>query len=102
MLDVVEAPKTVCLIPTFLRNSRLAIDRIPVWRVVLFQFLQAPSQANLPEHRQVCLSIRVIGIQQRAIPIEQDTGETIFFGHSWEGSRIAAWIVHRREAAEMK
>src|SRR6266852_9706439 len=81
MFRIRGAPNAVSLVPAFLRNTRSAVNRVPVRRIVALQFCKSPIQSHGAEQIKVSLRIGVVGIDQRAIPIKEHAGEGVFGGH---------------------
>src|SRR2546421_3292075 len=46
-----------------------AIDAIPVWRIVQFEFGEAPGNVHGAEHGEVGGSVCGMGVEERAVPI---------------------------------
>ena len=69
--SVRAAPESVGLFPALPRNSRRAIDAVPIGRIVPLQIRETPVHPERAKHLQIGARIRVVGIQQRPIPIEE-------------------------------
>src|SRR5256885_7345767 len=52
-----------------------AVDAIPVWRIVLFEFGEAPRNFHGAEHGEVGGSVGGMGVEERAVPIEEDAAK---------------------------
>src|ERR1700687_996478 len=96
MLGIMSSPESVGLVPTLFRDSCPSIDGVPVRRIVLFQFPNPPFQADILEHRQVSLTIRVEGIEQRAVPIKQHTGKLSLSAHPVRVAESSTSLFWRR------
>src|SRR5437879_9673836 len=83
VLGIVRAPRAVRICPAPRRQPRSAIDLIPVRRIIFLELFNPPRDAHLLEHRQVRGSIGVIGIDECAIPVEENSfnAMVLFRGH---------------------
>lgn len=70
---IVAAPQPVGFIPAGLREARSAVHAIPIRRIVALQVGEPPVDAQRSEHPHVSLRVGVIGIEQRSVPVEQDS-----------------------------
>src|SRR5260370_33180924 len=50
-----------------------AVDAIPVRGIVAGEIVEGPRDAHLAEHGQVGGGIGAVGVEERAVPIEEDT-----------------------------
>ncbi len=72
---VVLAPDLVGGVVFRARKIGGAIDVVPVGRIVPFEFGEAPGNLHFSEHGQVRGGVGGIGIQERAVPVEEDAFE---------------------------
>lgn len=75
LLGIVFAPDVVGGGPFVLGKSRGAIDAIPIGRIVLFEFGEAPGNAHGAKHGEIGGSIGGVGIEKSAVPIEEDAAK---------------------------
>ena len=75
LFGVIFAPNLVRVVPFVFRQFCGAIDEIPVRRIVLFELGEAPGNAHGAEHGEVSGGVGLVGIEQRAVPIEEDAFE---------------------------
>ena len=75
MAAVAEAPGLVGCIPFGARNLRSAIDVVPVGRIVLFEFGDAPWNLHFTKHGEVGGGIGSVRVEESAVPIEEDALE---------------------------
>src|ERR1700730_14892790 len=54
------------------------VDVVPVRGVMLAELVQTPDDSHFVEHRQVGGGIGVEGIEQSAVPIEEDAFDLVF------------------------
>src|SRR5713101_7055463 len=78
MLCIVAAPGAVRVIPALARQPRSAINLVPVWGIVFFKFREPPRDANLLEHCQIRRGVGEVGIDERAIPVEENSFNGVF------------------------
>src|SRR2546430_14038965 len=83
VFGVILAPDLVGGGPFVFRKFGGAIDAIPIRRIVLFEFGEAPRNAHGAEHGEVGGSVGGMGVEERAVPIEENAfeGGIIFCGH---------------------
>ena len=83
VFGVILAPDLVGSGPFVFGKFGGAIDAIPVWRIVLFEFGEAPGNAHGAKHGEVGGSVGGMGVEKRAVPIEENAfeGGIIFCGH---------------------
>jgi hypothetical protein len=55
---------------------RRAIYLIPIGRITALEFLNSPFDSHRVEHGEVGSRVSGVGIEQRAVPIEQDNTRT--------------------------
>ena len=72
MAAVAEAPGFVGGVPFGVRKLGGAIDVVPVGRIVLFEFGDAPGNLHFAKHGEVSGGIGSVGVKERAVPVEQD------------------------------
>ena len=75
MVGVMLAPNLVGSAVFCAREVGGAIDVVPVWRVVGFEFGKTPGNIQFTEHGEVGGGVGRVGVEQGAIPIEQDATE---------------------------
>src|SRR5579863_6367042 len=90
-----RSPSPIRIAPAILGNSRRTVYRIPIRRIILFQFRQAPGESQLLEHRQIRLRIRVIGIDQCPVPIKQHTFYFFWGAHARRVAQCPSHLVSR-------
>src|SRR6266478_791823 len=78
MLCIMRAPQAVRIIPPLSRQTRGAINVIPVRRVVLLKLVEPPRDAHRLEHSQVGGGVGVVGIDERAVPVEENSFHCAF------------------------
>src|SRR5213082_3397197 len=71
VFGVILAPDLVGGGPFVFGKFGGAIDAIPVRRIVLFEFGEAPGNAHGAEHGEVGGSVGGVGVEERAVPIEE-------------------------------
>jgi hypothetical protein len=72
---VVFAPDLVGGVPSVAREICGAINVVPVGGIVLFEFGEAPGDVHFAEHSEVGGGVCGVGIQESAVPVEEDTAE---------------------------
>src|SRR5882724_12245697 len=72
VFGVIRAPDLVGGGPFVFGKFCGAIDAIPVWRIVLFEFGKAPGNVHSAKHGEVGGSVGGVGVEERAVPIEED------------------------------
>jgi hypothetical protein len=84
MCGVLLAPSAVGVIPTSARQFRGAIDAIPVGGIVASEVVKSPRDAHFAEHGEISGGISVIGIEKRAVPVEEHAANrgVAVFGHN--------------------
>src|SRR6266852_2578567 len=85
MLRILFAPGAVGIIPSSPRQLGGTIYVVPVRRIVPGEILQAPGDSHFAEHCEVSRRIRLVGIKERAVPIEEhalDRADSSC-GHHW-------------------
>jgi hypothetical protein len=65
-----ESPDTVGFVPLRTRETRGAIDAIPIGRIVAGKIAEAPLDAQSFEHREVGARVRAVGIYDGAVPVK--------------------------------
>ena len=75
MAAVAEPPGFVGGVPFGARKLCGAIDVVPVGRIVLFEFGDAPGDMHFFEHGEISGGIGSVGVKESAIPIEEDAAE---------------------------
>jgi len=80
MAKVVKAPDFVGGVPLGAGEICGAIDVVPVGRVVLFEFGEAPGDLHLFEHGEVGCGVRGVGVEERAVPVEEDAAQRLVGG----------------------
>src|SRR5882672_7504826 len=92
LLAVVFAPDLIGGGPFVFGKLCGALDAIPVRRIVLFEFGEAPRNAHGAEHGEVGGSVGGEGVEERAVPIEEDAfeGGIILYGHFFEEMSLTA------------
>src|SRR3989441_5328625 len=78
MRGIVGAPDAVRVIPALRGNPRRAINLIPVRGIVFFEFLEPPRDAHLLEHCQIRRGVGLVRIDERAIPVEENSFDGVF------------------------
>jgi len=76
LLAIGAPPKTVRALPGSARNLRRAVDLIPVGTVDALEIGDVPINFESAKHCEVCANIRRVGVEQGAVPIEQDDSST--------------------------
>ena len=66
-----QPPQPVGARPFRTGNSCRAIHLVPVWTVGALELFDSPFDFERTEHCEVGAKVRSIGIEQRAVPIEQ-------------------------------
>jgi hypothetical protein len=72
---VMPSPKGVGFLPPGTGDTCGPVDCVPVRRIMPVEFRPSPGNAQFLEQGKVRLGIGLIGIKQRAIPIEEHTRE---------------------------
>ena len=72
MAAVAEAPGFVGGVPFGVRKLGGAIDVVPVGRIVLFEFGDAPGNLHFAKHCEVSGGIGSIRVEEGAVPVEED------------------------------
>ena len=75
VFGVILAPDLVGGGPFVFRKFGGAIDAIPVRRIVLFEFGEAPGNVHGAEHGEVGGSVGGVGVEERAVPIEENAAK---------------------------
>ena len=75
MAAVAETPGFVGGVPFGARKLRGAIDVVPVGRIVLFEFGDAPWNLHFTKHGEVGGGIGSVRVEESAVPIEEDALE---------------------------
>ena len=70
--SVVRAPDLVRGIVFGARQICSAIYVVPVRGIMLLEFGDTPWNLHFGEHRQICGGVGGVGIEQSAVPIEED------------------------------
>src|SRR6266436_2254035 len=78
MLCIVRAPGAVRVIPALPGQPCGAINLIPVRGIIFFKFREPPRDAHLLKHRQIRGGVGVVGIDQRAVPVEEHSFNGVF------------------------
>src|SRR6266446_7032820 len=78
VLCIVSAPRAVRIFPALPRQPGGAINLIPIRRVVFLKLLEPPRDTHLLEHGQVRGCVGVVGINEGAIPIEENSFNAMF------------------------
>src|SRR5260370_7063236 len=78
MLCMVRAAGAVRGSRVLPRQAGGAINLIPVRRIVFFKFREPPRDAHLLEHCQIRRGVSVVGIDERAIPVEENSFNGVF------------------------
>src|SRR6266404_7698808 len=78
MLCIVRAPGAVRVIPVLPWQPCGAINLIPVGGIIFFKFWEPPRDAHLLEHCQIRRGVGVVGIDERAIPVEENSFNGVF------------------------
>jgi hypothetical protein len=73
--SVMEAPDLVGGVPFGAREIGGAIDVVPVGGVVLLEFGDSPGDIHFAEHGEVGSGVSGIGVEQGAVPVEEDAAE---------------------------
>src|SRR5712692_9350006 len=89
------SPDAVRFFPPRAGKPRRAIHPIPIGRVMALEVFYSPGDSNLPEHRQKHLRIRLEGIKQRSVPIEQNPAQPAWNSSARHGGRRVAKISSR-------
>src|SRR6267154_4366269 len=72
MLGVILAPDLVGGGPFVFGKFGGAVDAIPVGGIVLFEFGEAPGNAQGAEHGEIGGRVGGVGVEECAVPIEED------------------------------
>jgi hypothetical protein len=80
MAGVVLEPDLIGSVPSRAGKIRGAIDVVPVGRIVLLEFCYAPGDLHLFKHGQVGGGIGGVGVEERAVPVEEDALESTIAG----------------------
>src|SRR5260221_3621577 len=90
VLGVILAPDLVGGGPFVFRKFGGAIDAIPIRGIVFLEFGEGPGNAHGAKHGEVGGSVGGLGVEERAVPIEEDTfgGGIIFCGHFCWGNEF--------------
>ncbi len=80
MAGVVFAPDLIGSVPLGAGEIRGAIDVIPVGRIVLLEFCYAPGDLHFFKHGQVGGGIGGVGVEECAVPVEEDAVESTIAG----------------------
>src|SRR5437867_11045107 len=78
MRCIVRAPDAVRVIPALPGQPCSAINLIPVRGIVFFEFLEPPRDAHLLEHCQIRRGVGLVRIDERAIPVEENSFDGVF------------------------
>src|SRR6202022_3903985 len=93
MRGVLLAPGARGVIPASARQFGGAIDAIPVRRVMAGEVLQSPGNAHFAEHGEIGGGICAVGIEERAVPVEEDALDLAV----WCGAHSGTGQISRRE-----
>src|SRR6266436_1018911 len=77
ILCIVRAPGAVRVFPALPGQPRSAINLIPIGGVVFFEFLESPRDAHLLEHSQIRRGVGAVGIDERAVPVEENSFDAV-------------------------
>ena len=72
---VLFAPGAVGVVPASARQFCGAIDAIPVGRIVASEIVERPGNAHFAEHGEIGGGIGVVGIEESAVPVEEDAAD---------------------------
>src|SRR3981189_689718 len=72
---IVFAPCAIRVVPARAWQFGGAVDAIPVRGIVAGEIVDRPRDAHLPEHREIGGGIGAVGVEERAVPIEEDASE---------------------------
>ena len=75
VFGVILAPDLVGGGPFVFGKFGGAIDAIPVRRIVLFEFGEAPGNAHGAKHGEVGGGVGGMGVEERTVPIEEDAAK---------------------------
>src|SRR5580704_8003254 len=97
-LFVSAHPETVGFEPFGAREHRGAVNAQPIGGIVLCEFALGPVDAQSLKHREVGAEVGLVGIQERAVPIEKDCARRELCDFHGEGivSDLNDWEKWRR------
>src|SRR5438876_5872914 len=75
VFGVIFAPDLVSGGPFVFGKFGGAVDAVPVGGIVLFEFGEAPGNAHGAEHGEVGGGVGGVGVEERAVPIEEDAAK---------------------------
>src|SRR5579859_2178457 len=75
VIGVLRSPDLIGGVPFVFGQFCGAIDAIPIGRIVLFEFGEAPGNAHGAEHGEISGGIGGVRIEKRAVPIEEDAAK---------------------------
>src|ERR1700678_239644 len=65
-------PETISFEPFGAREQSGAVNAQPIGRIVLREFALGPVDAQSMKHREIGAEVGFVGIQERAVPVEED------------------------------
>jgi hypothetical protein len=80
MFGVVLAPDLIGSVVFGAGKIGGAIDVVPVGGTMLFEFGEAPGNLHFSEHGEVGGGVRGVGVEESAVPVEEDAFERAIAG----------------------
>jgi len=77
MFGVMFAPDSVGGVPLGARQIRGSINVVPVGRIVLLELGHAPGDVHFGEHGEVGGGVGGVGVEECAVPVEENAFEWI-------------------------
>jgi hypothetical protein len=75
MRGVLFAPSAVGVVPSSARQLGGAIDAIPIGGIMAGEVFQGPRDAHFAEHGEIRGGIGAIGVEESAVPVEEDAAD---------------------------